>query len=84
LFKLNYLEIKSNNKIIATIPLSIDNKEDKFVVTPLFLNKKIPNAYSIYDIIHDEDNIYKDKLEDKTVFIGATDESLNDIKLSYI
>jgi adenylate cyclase len=84
IFKNKILHIKTSNpKYNRDIILSSDINWD-FIFTPLFFSKKIPLSYSIYDILHDEDGIYEDKLKWKTVFIWNTDESLNDIKLSYV
>jgi len=81
-FTNDYLIIKTNKKTYK-IPLSKDKDGSRYYFTPLFLNKKI-KTYSIYDIIHDDDNLYKDKFEWRTVFVWATDTALNDIKMSYI
>lgn len=81
-FLLNYLIIKTDKWDIK-IPLSIDKEWQYFNFSSLAIKNKI-KTYSLYDIIHDDDNIYEDKFKWKTVFIWATDHALNDIKNSYI
>ena len=85
LFWANTLIIQTTNKKYnKTIPLSKNYNWHSFVFTPLFvLNKPILN-YSMVDILNDTDNIYSDIFKNKTIFIWATDNTLNDIKSSYL
>ena len=82
LIKPDYFVINTNKWDIK-IPLSKDTNWENFIFTPLFVVNSITRQYSLYDILHDEDNIYKEKLEWKTVFVWSTDETLNDVKVSY-
>ena len=85
IFSPNFLNIiTSNKKYNLNIPLSKDNNWKYFYFTPLLKLDSSNKSLSIYDIISDNDNIYKDILKNKTIFIWATDETLNDIKLSYL
>ncbi len=85
IFKPSILNIKtSNEKYNFKIPLSKDSNNQKYIFTPMLKTSDSIKSYSIYDIINDEDNIYESIFKWKNIFIGATDETLNDIKLSYI
>lgn len=79
------MEIKTSNpKHYFQIPLSTDYLNWSFIMTPFFRSTNKIRSYSIYNILKDEDNIYRSIFAWKTVFIWATDETLNDIKLSYL
>jgi len=96
--KINITEKKTNNifwtdKLIIqttnkrynkSIPLSKDYNWTNFIFTPLFVLYKTKLNFSMYDILNDKDNIYLDIFKNKTIFIWATDNTLNDIKLSYL
>jgi len=85
IFKLDYLVIKtSNSKFDVKIPLSKDVNWVNYIFTPLFFWKIFPQSYSVYDILTDDDNVYKDLFQWKTVIVWATDKTLNDVKLSYV
>lgn len=85
IFSPDLLEIKTSNpQFYFKLPLSVDYHGKYFVMTPFLRSLENIKSYSIYDILTDEDDIYKTIFAWKTVFIGATDETLNDIKLSYL
>lgn len=85
IFSPDKLKIKtSNKKYNVEIPLSKDELWYNYIFTPLVKSLQWIKSYSMYDILMDEDWIYESIFKNKTVFIWATDETLNDIKLSYI
>ena len=85
IFKPDILNIKtSNKKYNFQIPLSKDREWNDYIFTPLFKTLNNIKSYSIYDIISDKDNIYESIFKNKNIFVWATDETLNDMKLSYI
>jgi len=85
ILKQDILYIKtSNEKYNFKIFLSKDSKQKNYIFTPLLKNLNGIKSYSIYDIITDEDNIYENIFKDKHIFIWATDDTLNDVKLSYL
>ena len=85
IFWANKLIIETTNKRYnKIIPLSTDYNWNSFVFTPLFVLHKSKLNYSMVDILNDQDNIYSPFFKNKTVFIWATDSTLNDMKLSYL
>jgi len=85
LFWANKIIIQTTNKKYdKTIPLSKNFNWNNFAFTPLFVLSKIKLNYSMSDILNDKDNIYSDIFKNKTIFIWSTDDTLNDMKLSYL
>jgi len=85
IFSPNYLLVKTSNpKYDIKLPVTRDYNWWYFSFTPLFRLKSTVLSYSLYDVLTDKDNIYSDIFKNKTVFIWATDETLNDIKTSYL
>ena len=73
----------TNPKISLKIPLSKWKDWNVFLFTRLFL--VYPKyTYSLYDVLNNKIDYPESIFDGKTVFVWATDQALNDIKLSYL
>ncbi len=83
-FTPDYILIKTTNpKIKIKVPLSKDTYNKSFLLTRLFF--VYPKyTFSLSDVIKNKIKYPESIFDNKTVFIWATDDSLNDIKSSYL
>jgi CHASE2 domain-containing sensor protein len=80
----DYLIINTTNpRIKFKIPLSKDNHGQDYLFVRIFT--VYPKySYSLADILKNKIQYPESIFSDKTVFVGATDNTLNDVKVSYL
>jgi len=83
-FSPDYLLIETTNpKVNFKIPLSKDHNWNDFLFTRLFfVYPKV--SYSMADVLKNNIEYPESIFEWKTAFIWSTDQTLNDVKLSYL
>ena len=81
----DYLIIKTSNpNYNIKLPLTKDSNWTDYLLIRLINSQALKNQYSLADVLKNRISFPESIFDDKTVFIGATDQTLNDMKHSFI